>query len=104
MTKELKYSIVAVGNTEFNMGFRLTGIRAIETTEPTPIFEELLKEKKVGIIVTDDKTINLVEEKVREKAEASVKPVVVVLSLDSSGQDALKKLIKKSLGIDLWKN
>lgn len=114
-----KYNIIAVGSSEFIMGFRLAGLQAIETAsnaelligakksetlrDPTQVFEELLKENKVGIIVTDDKTINLVDEKVRKKALESVKPVTVVLTLDNSGQEALQKMIKKSLGVDLWK-
>lgn len=104
MSKELKYSIIAIGGPEFVMGFSLTGIKTIKTTEPTPIFQKLLGEKELGIIITDDKTINSTEEKTRKKIEDSVKPVTVVLSLDSSSQDRLKEMIKKSLGVDLWKN
>ncbi|PLW80831.1 V-type ATP synthase subunit F [Candidatus Woesearchaeota archaeon] len=101
---EEKFKIIAVGSTEFIMGFKLAGVNAIETDTPTPIFEKLLKDQEVGIIVTDDKTINLVDEKVKENALESVKPVTVVLSQDSSGQEALQKMIKKSLGVDLWKD
>ena len=120
MSEKLKYSIIAIGDSEFITGFSLTGIKTIRTKahgdrissiskseallEPTPIFEKLLSEQKIGIIITDDKTINSVNEKIRKKIEESVKPVTVILSLDSSSQDRLKEMIKKSLGVDLWKN
>lgn len=105
MSKEMKYSLLAIGSTEFTMGFRLTGINTIESrSDSTEIFEKILNEKEVGIIVTDEKTMESVDEKTRQKVQDSVKPVTVILSHNSSGQDALKKMIKKSLGVDLWKN
>jgi vacuolar-type H+-ATPase subunit F/Vma7 len=97
------YNIIALGKPEFLLGFRLAGIRTIEAVEnPREQFEELSEQEEIGIIITDDQTIESVSENYREKLETLVKPVVVVLSLDAASQDGLRKKIKKSIGVDLW--
>ena len=59
---EEKYNILAVGDQEFIMGFKLAGLKTLEAEEdPTNQFKELLKNQEIGIIVTNDKTINQVE-------------------------------------------
>lgn len=99
----MEYNVVALGKPEFLLGFRLAGISTVEVVEDVRAqFEDFIQKEEVGIIITDDETVSKVSEHFREKIESLVKPVVVVLSLDSTSQEALRKKIKKSIGVDLW--
>jgi vacuolar-type H+-ATPase subunit F/Vma7 len=97
------FELVAIGGSEFALGFRLAGIKTIETENPEEGFRQLIKNPEVGIIITDEKSISKMPEHFRYQLEGIVKPVTVVLSLDTTAQDALRKMIIKSVGVDLWK-
>ena len=96
--------LAVVGGSEFIVGFQLAGIRnIIEVTGN--YFNELknLKNKKeIGIIVVDEKIMESLEPHQRKEIEASVEPVFIPVSTKVE-QDSLKRLIKKSIGVDLWK-
>ena len=96
--------IAVVGSNEFVVGFRLAGVRDIfEVT--SNYFDELknLKNKKeIGIVVIDEKIMENLEHHQRIEIEASVEPVFIPISTKVE-QDSLKKLIKKSIGVDLWR-
>ena len=95
--------IIALGGQEFILGFQLAGIKGtIEvSSNPTQDFKELMKKPEVGIIITDDATIKKLPERDRYMVESSVKPVVVVLSTEDYSE-GLRKMIKKSIGVDVW--
>ena len=96
--------IAVVGGSEFIVGFQLAGIKdAIEIT--SNFFNELknLKSRKdLGIVVVDEKIMENLELYQRGEIEASVEPVFIPVSTKAE-QDSLKRLIKKSIGVDLWK-
>ena len=96
--------IAVVGSNEFVVGFQLAGIKdVIEVTGN--YFNELknLKNtKEIGIVVVDEKIIENLELHQRMEIEASVDPVFIPVSTKIE-QDNLKGLIKKSIGVDLWK-
>jgi len=96
--------IAVIGRNEFNVGFQLAGIKdIIESSNNT--FNDLknLKQKKdIGIVVVDEKMMENLEPYQRFEVEASVEPVFITLSTEIE-QDSLKRLIKKSIGVDLWK-
>lgn len=96
--------LAAAGSNEFAVGFRLAGIRdAFEIGKNT--FDELkdLKSKRdFGIIVVDEKIMDSLELHQRLEIESSVDPVFIPVSARAE-QDSLKSLIKKSVGVDLWK-
>ena len=97
------YTVIAFGKPEFLLGFRLAGVATLEALgDIRKQFEELIVRDDVGILITDEETINAVPEHFREKLESFVKPVIVVLSLSSTSQETLRKKIKKSIGVDLW--
>jgi vacuolar-type H+-ATPase subunit F/Vma7 len=99
------FQIVALGKSEFLLGFRLAGIHTIETSEdPREDFDKIMQNQEIGIIITDEFTMESLPEHFREDVEAAVKPVTVVVSTSSSSQDTLRKKIKKSIGVDLWKD
>lgn len=95
--------IVALGGSEFVLGFQLAGIR--ETIEvsinPFDDFSKLMEKKDVGIILTDDKTIMKLSDRERFVIEGSVRPVVVVLSTQDYSE-GLRTMIKNSIGVDVY--
>ena len=96
--------IAVVGSNEFVVGFQLAGIKdTIELGNNT--FNELknLKSRKdIGIVVIDEKMIEGMEQRQKLDIEVSVEPVFIPVSTRVE-QDSLKRLIKKSIGVDLWK-
>ena len=96
--------IAVVGGSEFIVGFQLAGIKdVVEINEN--YFNELknLKNRKeICIVVVDEKMVENLEQHQRFDIESSVEPVFIPISINVE-QDSLKKLIKKSIGVDLWK-
>lgn len=95
--------VVVLGSNEFVVGFRLAGIReTIEvSSEPLKDIEELRKRDDIGIVVIDEKIMEALEQHQREEIEDSVDPVFIPVSTKVE-QDSLRRLIKKSIGVDLW--
>ena len=62
----------------------------------------LNQDKEIGIVIIDQKTLDKVNEQDRKEIEASIDPVFIPISTELS-QDSLKKLIKKSIGVDLYR-
>ncbi|MBD3314121.1 V-type ATP synthase subunit F [Candidatus Woesearchaeota archaeon] len=100
--------IAVIGSPEFTLGFRISGIQRVVDVQDTDNAEskvsELMADTNVGIMVTDEKTMERLSERMREDVESSVRPVAVVVSTESTAQDALRKMIIKSIGVDLWKD
>ncbi|MBI3033207.1 hypothetical protein HYY69_07055 [Candidatus Woesearchaeota archaeon] len=98
------YTLKALGPSTFVLGFRLAGIPVQEAENPLQDFELLFQDKELGIIITDETTIQALPEHFREQVEKRVQPVTVVLSTSTASQETLRKQIQKSIGVDLWKN
>ena len=96
--------IAVLGGSEFIVGFQLAGIK--DTIEATGNYFNELKNMKarkdIGIVVVDDKIMENLEQHQRLEIEASIEPVFIPVSTKVE-QDSLKRLIKKSIGVDLWK-
>ena len=94
--------IAVLGGSEFILGFQLAGItRTMEVSEnPANEIKEVMKAPDVGIIVIDDKTMEKLDENTQQLIESSIKPVSVVVSTKDTNE-ALRRLIKKSIGVDL---
>jgi V/A-type H+/Na+-transporting ATPase subunit F len=94
--------IAVLGKSEFTLGFMLAGIQRIHTVERNPekAIDQLMQEKDVGIIIIDSAVLDNLDEKTQESVERSVKPVFVPVSTEAS-QENLRKMIIKSIGVDL---
>jgi len=97
--------LAVIGSHEFTLGFRLAGIR--QTTEVEQLTKEaiteIMKKKQAGIIIIDQKILDKLEAHERDKIESSVEPVFIPIS-DDAQQESLRNLIRKSIGVDLWKD
>ncbi len=96
--------ISALGNSEFIVGFQLAGIRdTIEVSEnPIDSIEEIKKNKEIGVVIIEENILQKLDEHDRLQIEDSINPVFIPLSTEGT-QDSLRRLIRKSIGIDLWK-
>ena len=93
-----------LGSNEFIVGFQLAGIKDTFEASSSPIQDiNALKNKKdVGIVVIEEKILENLDKHQRLEIEDSVNPVFIPISTKVE-QDSLKRLIKKSVGVDLWK-
>ena len=98
-------NIAVLGNDEFIVGFRLAGIRETMEASSQPLndIENLRKMQGIGIVVIDEKIMENLDKHERIDVEDSVDPVFIPISTKVE-QDSLKRLIKKSIGVDLWKS
>lgn len=100
------FNIGVVGTNEFVLGFRLAGIRHVaEATQANFLatVKHMMEQQDLGIIVVDEKLLNLLESSDIYDLERSVRPVIIGVS-ESAASDNLRRMIKKSVGVDLWKD
>ena len=93
-----------LGSNEFIVGFQLAGIKdTIEASNaPLDDIRKLKEKKEHGVVIIDEKLMENLDKHDREDIEDSVDPVFIPVSAKIE-QDSLKRLIKKSIGVDLWK-
>src|SRR3989338_3600288 len=97
-------NIAVLGGSEFIVGFQLAGIKDVVEAKDNYFsqLKDLKNRNDIGIVVVDKKIMESLEQHQRLDIEASVDPVFIPVSATAE-QDSLKKLIKKSIGVDLWK-
>ena len=96
--------IAIAGSEEFCLGFRLAGIRDTFLIKDNPMdILSRFKDSDFGIIILEERFLSQLESEDRIEIEDSVKPVFIPLS-ENENQESLMRLIKKSIGIDLWKD
>jgi len=93
-----------LGSNEFIVGFQLAGIKDTKEVSDNPMndINNLKENKEIGIVVIDENIMENLEKHDRIDVEDSVDPVFIPVSTKIE-QDSLKRLIKKSIGVDLWK-
>lgn len=93
-----------LGSNEFIVGFQLAGIKDTIEASGNPLNDiSKLKEKKEhGVVIIEEKIMEGLDKHDRIDVEYSVDPVFIPVSTKVE-QDSLKRLIKKSIGVDLWK-
>ena len=93
-----------LGSNEFIVGFQLAGIKdTIEVSDnPLNDINKLKERKELGVVIIDENIMESLDKHERIEVEDSVNPVFIPISTKAE-QDSLKRLIKKSIGVDLWK-
>jgi len=95
--------IVAFGESEFSLGFELAGVRSVRAEQGAEASASaLMDDPKVGIIITSQRTFDRLSPDMRERMIRAIKPITVVLS-ESESSEELRRMIIKSIGVDLWK-
>ena len=95
--------LAVVGNDEFITGFMLAGIRhAFETNDnPNEAVKKAIENKEIGIVIVEESIMQSLDQDDRQDIEGSVEPVFIPISVYAE-QEGLKRLIKRSIGVDLW--
>lgn len=99
--------IAAVGDEAFVTGWHLAGVGRthIATRENVGrLFQQLLEDKELAVVITNTDTTGMLSERLREKAVTQVRPIVVTLSKGAEEDSSIRLLIRRALGIDLWAN
>jgi len=94
-------NIAVIGEDEFTLGFRLAGVRAVQFKTESDI-DAVLRDEHLGIIITSKKTFDSLNDNRKDDVMKSIKPVVVVVS--DEPQEELRKMIIRSIGVDLLKD
>ena len=98
--------IAVLGERDFATGFRLAGIKTVYEVSDADFvqrFEECFSVEGIGIIIMDEKYFKKLPSRFKKKIEKAVSPVVVSVSETNVGGADIAELIRRSLGVDLWK-
>jgi vacuolar-type H+-ATPase subunit F/Vma7 len=97
------FKMAAFGTEEFAMGFQLAGIKDILVAADNPEnqIRALMKSTDIGIVIIDENTTNKLDTYMRHEIEDCVKPVFIMLS-EKAEDESLRRMIRKSIGVDLW--
>ncbi|ESP89262.1 V-type ATP synthase subunit F [Candidatus Halobonum tyrrellensis] len=102
----MSQEIAVVGSPEFTTGFRLAGVRKVESVPDDEKDERLddavertLDDDDVGIVVMRDADLDHLSRQMRRTAEGSVEPVLVTLGAGAGS--GLREQIRRAIGIDL---
>ncbi len=94
--------LAVIGREDFCLGFSLAGIRNVfEADDPADAIRTVSENPEIGVVVLDESLLEKVDEFEKLKLEGSVRPVFITLSLKEDSDD-LRKMIKKSIGVELW--
>lgn len=91
--------LAVAGGSDFTLGFRLAGIGHVVDVRGDRDVIGLLHEQQVAVVIMDQQTFDGLSEPLRDDVMKSIKPVFVVLS--EKPQDELRKMIIRSIGVDL---
>ena len=98
--------IGVIGRNEFVLGFRLAGISKVTECDEKTFLATVTKQMEdaeVGILIVDEVLLDTIDSSDLYDLERSVQPVIIGVS-EKASQDNLRRMIKKSIGVDLWKS
>lgn len=96
--------IAIVGGERFTLGFQVAGLTKAFTLSkdyPDQTIKELMDNPEIGLILMSENSYEKLSAEMKEEITNSVQPVFLVISENDSNEE-LSKLIKKSIGVDLW--
>ncbi len=98
--------IAVLGTESFTLGFQLAGIRTIvnihDTKDVLDNIHALRQDPNIGIVITEEEVMGALDGNEKEEIDESIEPVFVTISPKDSSE-SIRKLIIKSVGVDLWK-
>ena len=93
--------IAVIGREDFCLGFELAGVgRVFNTEDPAAAISAVQNDAETGIVIFDENLLEKLDVEERESLAESLKPVYINLSTRPS-EESLKKMIRKSIGVDL---
>ena len=101
----LRIKIAVLGDEDFVLGFRLAGVEnciMAEKGELARKLDELLKDRELKVVIMKEEDVMGLPARVRKNLEKMVVPVIARVSEQEYAVD-LRDLIKRCIGIDVWK-
>ena len=98
-------NIAVVGDEHFVSGFNIAGIsraRVVNKDSAGKVMEDAMAEDN-AVVITNKTVYDMLNPRMKEIVNTTVKPTFVILSHDMGAEENLRVMIKRSLGIDLWK-
>lgn len=98
--------IAVIGSEDFALGFRVCGIKRVILAKDDDFakkFNECFEQEDLGVIIVEESLYSTLPGRIKKRIEKTISPVVIPLSTDLSESTDLKYLIKRCIGIDLWK-
>lgn len=97
--------IAVVGSDDFVTGFQLAGVRTVFVVEEDvdEKIMEAINSPEIGVIVMEEEELAKTSFRTKKLLEKLVKPVLITLSSKGKETD-LRQLIKRTVGVDLWKS
>lgn len=101
-------AIGVLGASAFTLGFELAGIRHVFSTEGLNDGERIarlfdaIKHPELGVLIVEDKDMNVVPTQDRVLIENYIRPVVIVLSSTVSDSSSLRRQIMRAIGVDVY--
>ncbi len=96
--------VAVLGSSEFALGFQLAGVGkafALSEENPEATVRELMNNPEIGLIILQEETIKRLTPEFRDIVNDSIEPVFLTITEEDTNVE-LRKLIKKSIGVDLW--
>jgi vacuolar-type H+-ATPase subunit F/Vma7 len=102
--------ILVIGEPEIIEGFALTGARIRPETDPKRaerLVEQLLRSQDTDIVVFTESMFEQIPDKIRTRAEASGRPILVTLprpagiEIWGEGEDLISRIIRRAIGYRL---
>lgn len=98
--------MAVIGDADFNVGFRLVGIRDIYDVSSQEELERAVKEtlsrEDVGVVVIRYDLIKQLPYALQREVDESVDPTFVAVG-GEGGVEEIREKIRRAIGVDLWK-
>jgi len=98
--------LAIIGSPEFNLGFRLAGVRDIfdvhNREELIHTVEKVLESDDIGVVVIKHEFLKDLPLALRRTVDESVEPTFVAVGAEG-GAEEIREKIRKAIGVDLWK-
>ena len=101
-------AIVAMGGSDFTLGFELVGVKTILSTDGMNADQRLeligdtMRSDSIGIIIMDEEVLTGIATYERQQLENAIRPVVVVLRSEPGDSGTLRRQIMRAIGVDLY--
>jgi len=96
--------VAVLGTQEFILGFQLAGVGKafiLPKGNYENTIRELMANREIGLIILQEDTVLKLNPDFRELVTESIEPVILTITEEDTNEE-LRRLIKKSIGVDLW--
>ncbi len=98
--------VAVIGDPDFNIGFRLVGIRDVydvtNDEELVNAVKDVLSRDDIGVVVIRYDDLKKLPVMLRREIDERVEPTFVAVGGMGSVEE-LREKIRKAIGVDLWK-